>query len=122
MKKMESKKILIIDDDRALVKMMEYFLSQQGFEVTAAFDGEQGLAQLKAQCPHLVILDVHMPKMDGYNFILEAKKITDLKQLPVIVLTAKEGMDDLFLMEGAREYLVKPFQPEWLLEKIKKHL
>ena len=117
-----SQKILIVDDDRVLVKMLENFLQLQGFEVVTAYDGAEGLEKMKAERPHLIILDVLMPKMNGYNFILEAKNIVDLKTVPVLVLTAKEGMNDLFKVEGVREYLIKPFQPEWLLEKMKKYL
>lgn len=116
------KKILIVDDDRVMVKMVENFLQLQGFDVVSASDGEEGLEKLKIERPHMVILDVQMPKMDGYNFILEARNVVDLKNLPILVLTAKDGMDDIFKVEGVREYLVKPFEPESLLAKMKKYL
>ena len=117
-----AKNVLVIDDDRALVKIIDNYLQSQGYSVFSAFDGEEGLAKLKEVNPQLIILDIHMPKMNGYNFILEAKKIINFKSIPIIVLTAKEGMDELFKMEGVQEYLVKPFQPDWLLEKIKKYI
>ena len=116
------KNILVIDDDRALVKIIDNFLQTQGYSVHCAYDGDEGLAKLKELIPQLIILDIHMPRMNGYTFLLEAKKIIDIKSVPVIVLTAKEGMDELFKMEGVQEYLVKPFQPDGLLEKIKKYI
>jgi len=70
--------------------------------------------------PPLVIVDVSMPVMDGYEFVLEKKKIEGVAQTPVIVLTAKEGMSDVFRVEGAREYLLKPFQPAVLLKCIQR--
>ena len=116
------KNLLIVDDDRTLVKILVSYFNSKGFNGQAAFDGEEALMKLKDFQPNMIILDVHMPKMNGYNFILEAKKIIDLKSIPIIVLTAKEGMDDLFKLEGAREYFVKPVQPELLLELVQKYL
>ena len=117
-----SKTILIIDDDRALVKIVDSCLTTEGFKTQIAYDGDEGLAKLKESKPDLIILDIHMPRMNGYNFILEAKKTIDIKTIPIIILTAKEGMDELFKVEGIKEYCVKPFQPEWLMEKIHKHI
>lgn len=113
------KKILIIDDDLTFVKIIEPFLKSQGFEVIVALDGEDGIKKLKLR-PELIILDISMPIMDGYEFVLAKKKIEADKQVPVIVLTAKEGMADIFKVEGAREYLLKPFQPAALLKSIQR--
>jgi CheY-like chemotaxis protein len=113
------KRILIIDDDLTFIKIIEPFLKSQGFEVMVAYDGEEGIKKLKDN-PHLIILDILMPVMDGYQFVIEKKKIEGNKQVPVIVLTAKEGMADVFKVEGAREYLLKPFQPAALLKSIQR--
>jgi len=113
------KKILIIDDDVTFIKIIEPFLQSQGFEVVKAFDGEEGIKKLKEK-PELIILDISMPVMDGYEFVLAKKKIEGDKQVPVIVLTAKEGMADIFKVEGARDYLLKPFQPAALLKCIQR--
>lgn len=113
------KKILLIDDDLTFIKIIEPFLQSQGFEVIVANDGEDGIKKLKMK-PQLIILDILMPVMDGYEFVLEKKKLEGDKQVPIIVLTAKEGMADVFKVEGAREYLLKPFQPAALLKSIQR--
>ncbi len=114
-----SKRILVIDDDLVYINSVEPFLKSQGFEVAIATDGEEGIRKLKIN-PHLIILDIGMPQMDGYEFAREKKKIEGDNQIPVIVLTGKESMADVFKIEGAREYLLKPFQPAALLKSIQR--
>ena len=116
------KKILIIDDDPTTVKMVGSFLIAHGYSVVSAGSGEEGLEQVKTDRPDLIILDIQMPGMNGYTFIFEFKKIADTSTIPVIVLTAKDGMAEIFKVEGVKEYLTKPFQPEALLTKIKKYV
>ncbi len=116
-----SKKILIIDDDPTILRMCESFLSAHGFIVTTAFDGEQGIEKFKAERPDLIVLDVQMPKMNGYTFVFELKKAGGSKT-PIIVLTAKEGMAEIFKVEGVKEYMTKPLKPEVLLANIQKHI
>ena len=115
------KKILVIDDDPTLIKMVQPFLESHGFSVAAAMNGEEGIEKLKSDRPDLIILDVQMPKMNGYTFIFEMKKIGGARSIPIIVLTAKEGMAEIFKVEGVREYITKPFKPEVLLNHINKH-
>lgn len=117
-----SKRILIVDDDHALVKMVEAFLTSHGYAVASACDGEEGVEQVKKQRPDLIVLDVQMPKMNGYTFIFELKKIDGASSIPILVLTAKEGMAEIFKVEGVKEYLIKPFQTEALLASIKKYI
>ena len=117
--KVAPKKILIVDDDVTFIKIIEPFLKSQGFEVVIANDGEDGIKKLKEK-PHLIILDVQMPVMDGYEFVLAKKKVEGDQKVPIIVLTAKEGMAEIFKVEGAREYLLKPFQPAALLKSIQR--
>ena len=117
-----AKKILLIDDDPTLIKLVQPFLESHGFAVTAANDGEEGIEQLKSIRPDLIILDVQMPRMNGYTFIFEMKKLTGSKSIPIIVLTAKEGMAEIFKIEGVKEYVTKPFKPDALLSHINKHL
>ena len=115
------KKILVIDDDPTLIKMIVPFLESHGFRVLTAADGEEGIAILKAGLPDLIILDVQMPRMNGYTFIFEMKKISGTKNIPIIVLTAKEGMAEIFKVEGVKEYVTKPFNAEALLAHVKKY-
>ena len=115
-----AKKILVIDDDPTLIKLLQPFLESHGFSVAAAVDGEDGIAKLKAEKPDLIVLDVQMPRMNGYTFIFEMKKLSGTKSIPIIVLTAKEGMAEIFKVEGVKEYLTKPFKPEVLLNHVNK--
>ncbi|MDE2028207.1 MAG: response regulator [Candidatus Omnitrophica bacterium] len=115
------KRILIIDDDVTFIKIIEPFLKSQGFDVLTANNGAEGIKKLKSK-PHLIVLDIQMPVMDGYEFILEKKKVQEVEHVPVIVLTAREGMSEMFKVEGAREYLLKPFQPNALLKSIQRCL
>ena len=114
-----AKKILVIDDDPTFIKTIEPFLLSQGFDVMVAYDGEQGLKKL-AWKPQLIVLDLQMPVMDGYEFVLAKKNVEGAQEIPVIVLTARPGMSELLKIAGAREYLLKPFQPASLLKSIQR--
>lgn len=116
------KRILIIDDDQGLLKLMAAFLTSHGYQVATAADGEEGLEAIRQQKPDLIVLDVQMPRMNGYTFVFEMKKIEDAKNIPIVVLTAKEGMAEIFKVEGVKEYVIKPFQTEALLATIKKYV
>ncbi|MBF0489257.1 MAG: response regulator transcription factor [Candidatus Omnitrophica bacterium] len=117
-----SKKILLVDDDPTLIKLVQSFLESQGYKVSVAGDGQTGIELAQKDTPDLIVLDVSMPRMNGYTFIFELKKIKSSKAIPIIVLTAKEGMAEIFKVEGVREYITKPFKPEVLLTAIKKHV
>jgi DNA-binding response OmpR family regulator len=116
-----SKKILIVDDDPDLLRMVTMRLEANQYEVITAYDGEEGLEKVKAENPDLIILDIVMPKLDGYSFVQEIKK-TEHKTIPIIILTAKEEMEDIFKMEGISDYIIKPFDPEELALLLRKHL
>lgn len=119
---MEKKTILVVDDDPIIARMIKSRLEANRYSVVVAQDGDEGLQKLESQKPDLVVLDIIMPKIDGYTFVREMKKKEELKQTPVIILTAKGGMKDLFEVEGVIDYVLKPYEPEELLEKIRKHL
>ena len=70
----------------------------------------------------MILLDVQMPKMNGYTFVHECKKIQAAANIPIIVLTAKQGMSEIFKVEGVKEYITKPFAMEKLLEQVKKYI
>ncbi len=116
------KSILVVDDDPTLVKVVKPFLESQDYSVTIANNGEEGLEKVTEKLPNLIVLDVQMPKMNGYTFVFELKKIKNADKIPVIVLTSKEGMSEIFKLEGVKEYILKPFKPEVLLQAINKHL
>ena len=115
---MSKKKILVIDDELELVDMLKIRLEANNYEVVAAVDGEEGMEKAKSEKPDLIILDIMMPKKDGYTFIKEMRTEQGIKSTPVIILTAKEKMKDLFAIEGVKDYIVKPFESAELLEKI----
>jgi CheY-like chemotaxis protein len=117
-----AKKILIVDDDRINLMLIQTRLQEAGYQVFESYDGEEGLMKAKAEKPDLIILDVEMPKMNGYAFMLEMKKDEYLKRIPTIVLTAHTDMQPIFHRKGIKEYLVKPIMSEQLMEKINKYL
>lgn len=116
-----SKKILIVDDDVASLKLLEAFLAGKGFEVQVAVDGVEGLEKVSQGRPNLVLLDVMMPRMDGYGFVREIKKNIEFRSIPIVVLTAREMMRDVFVQEGIKDYIVKPYDPEELLKTLLKY-
>lgn len=114
-----AKKILVIDDEPDFVEMLKMKLEASGYEVLAAFDGSEGLKKTREEPPDLILLDIMMPHKDGYTFLLELKKDEAMRSIPVIVLTAKPGMEDIFQLEGVSGYIMKPFKSAELLPKIK---
>src|SRR3989338_2274241 len=118
----DGKRILIIDDDPVITLMLKSNLEKSGYQVVTAADGLAGLAKYLSKNPDLIILDILMPKMDGYTFVQEFKKIGSLQATPIIILTSVESIQDIFAIEGINDYIVKPFQTEDLLKKIEKHL
>lgn len=111
-------KILVVDDDIEICKLIEMFLEKERFKVVKAYDGEKAIEVFKKEMPKLVILDIMLPKMDGYDVCREIKKISDI---PIIMLTAKGETFDkvLGLRLGADDYIVKPFDPEELIARIR---
>ena len=117
-----AKKILVVDDEEKLISNLKVFLEINGYEVTTAANGQEGLDAARKEKPDLVISDVMMPKMDGYTMLKEFKFTEGLENVPVIMLTAKDGLSDLCEIEGAAQFLVKPFELNMLLEVVKKYL
>lgn len=116
--------VLIIDDDELLITLLEHKLGQRGLKVRSAVDGQEGLLAAIDDRPDLVVLDVMMPTMDGFEVLRRMKETAETKDIPVIMLSAKRLEDDVVngLNLGAADYLVKPFMPEELLLKIQRHL
>jgi len=117
-----SKKVLVIDDDTATLKLLQVFLSAKDLEVHTAEDGIDALEKMKKMTPDLIVLDVMMPKMDGYGFLREIKKEPKFRLTPVIVLTAREMMREIFVQEGIRDFVTKPYDPEELYKTVSKYL
>jgi CheY-like chemotaxis protein len=115
-------KILIIDDDRINTALVKFMLAERCYEVICAEDGEKGLEKVKTEKPDLIILDIKMPRMNGYEFMTELKSMQGFLITPVIMLTAHENLEDIFMMEGVSGYFVKPVDLNALLKKIEKCL
>jgi len=115
---MEKTKILIVDDDRNICELLRLYLEKEGYETALAYDGEQALDKFNSQKPALVLLDVMMPKLDGWEV---CRRIRASSQVPVIMLTAKgETFDKVLGLElGADDYIVKPFDTKEVVARIK---
>ncbi|MFH1359952.1 MAG: response regulator [Candidatus Omnitrophota bacterium] len=116
-----NKKILIIDDDPTVVKLIKTRLEANGYGAIVAKDGREGLHQAKTHKPDLILLDVLMPDIDGYTLVKELKKDEELRTIPVIIITIKEQLQDLFKQEGVKDYLVKPINTQELLAKVRNY-
>ena len=119
------KKILFIEDESALQETFKDFLDQEGYQMVSALDGEIGLRLAKIEKPDLILLDLILPKKDGFEVLEELKKEEGTKDIPVIVLTHLEEMEDVqkAIELGARDYLVKAnYSLKDVVEKIKKAL
>jgi two-component system alkaline phosphatase synthesis response regulator PhoP/two-component system response regulator VicR len=116
-----SKRVLIVDDEEVIRKFLKIHLAKLGYEVTEAADGEQAIEQLGKDDFDLLICDIMMPKKDGWEVIKEAKSNPKTKNLPVIVLTAKNEDSDMFKGYdlGANYYMTKPFTKAQLLYGLK---
>ncbi|OEU49290.1 MAG: hypothetical protein BA872_07215 [Desulfobacterales bacterium C00003060] len=118
-------KILLVDDDLDFCEATKLLLESKGYEVVVAYDGKEGLEKVRAEKPDLVILDVMMPEMNGYDVCVVIKADTELKKTPVILLT---GVDQAFfrttytramgLMTEADDYIAKPVEPGELVERV----
>jgi len=113
-----SKKILLVDDDLGFTKLVNSRLSKKGFKIEAAIDGEIGLKKVSIFKPDLIILDVEMPVMNGYSFMMNLKGMKDYHAVPVIVLTGHADKQAIFELQDVKGYLVKPVDFDALFEKI----
>ncbi len=113
--------ILVCDDEKEIVDAIEIYLTQEGFHVLKAYDGQQALKILQEEEVHLLILDLMMPKMDGIHAIM---KIREDSSIPIIILSAKTEDTDkvLGLNVGADDYVAKPFNPLELIARVKSQI
>jgi DNA-binding response OmpR family regulator len=110
--------ILVVDDEKRLVSLVESYLTQEGYRVVTAYNGKEALAVAKKENPDLIILDIMMPEMNGYDFMRIHRAEHDT---PIIMLTAKVEDDDkiIGLELGADDYVVKPFKPRELMARVR---
>jgi len=112
-----AKKILVVDDEQNIIKVLQARLEAEGYEVVTASDGEEALQKVGTEKPNLIILDIMMPKIDGFEVCRRLKRDETFQHIPVVMLTAlgqaaniKEGME-----KGADAYIAKPFNTVALL-------
>lgn len=120
----EKKKILVVEDSPTTRKVISITLGQRGYEIIEARDGLEALGRLNEERPDLILLDIILPKMDGYKILSIIKDNSLFKDIPVIMLTSKDGMISKWKgrRAGATAYLTKPFNPEKLVKVIEKYL
>ena len=109
----EKRKVLVVDDEPDVLLLCRVNLEFEGYEVVEASDGERAMEQVRAERPDIVLLDVMMPKMDGWQVLAAIKDDPELKDIPVVMLTAKVQDQDQIRgwSSGAAEYITKPFSP-----------
>ena len=118
---MSKEKVLIIEDEKDLVKMLDYNLRKEGFRIFSANNGEDGLDMARRENPDLILLDLMLPEMDGLDVCKAVKNDAKTTHIPIIILTAKAQESDkvVGLELGADDYVTKPFSPRELIARIK---
>ena len=117
----ERKKILVVDDEPPVIRSLDFIFSREGYAVTKAEDGEKAIDLVKKSKPDLMFLDVMMPKKNGYEVCQEIKNNPSLKDIYIIILTAKGSESDREkgISMGADEVITKPFSPVKVVAKVK---
>ncbi len=121
---MQKKKILVVDDEIDLVKTIQFSLELEGYKVLVSYNGEDALTQARKENPDLILLDIMLPKLDGYKVCRLLKFDEQYKHIPILMMTAKTQEKDKLMGKetGANEYITKPFDMEELMGKIKAYL
>ncbi|HAR50228.1 chemotaxis protein CheY [Smithella sp. SCADC] len=116
--------ILVIEDNEQNLYLMRFLLEKNGFTVVEATDGEKGVEMAKETKPHLILLDIQLPRMDGYAVAREIRKNDELSATPIVAVTsyAMVGDRERVLAAGADGYIEKPIDPEKFIEQIKEHI
>ena len=119
-----TKRIVLAEDEPQIAKLVEFKLKKEGYQVTWKENGEEALKAIKEEKPDLILLDVMMPVMDGYEVLRRLKEDENLKSIPVIMLTARAQEKDVVkgIDMGAEDYITKPFHPAELLARVKRIL
>ena len=118
------KRILIVEDEQDIVESLKFVLEVSGFTCYCAYNGEDGLRMAKELSPDLIILDVMMPKINGYKISRLLKYDKKYKDIPIIMVTARSQEEDKLIGEetGADEYITKPFDLDFVVRRVQAHL
>ena len=117
-----SKRVLIAEDEPHIVESLSFVLQRKGYEVEAVFDGETALAQLRSHRPDVMILDVMLPRVNGFEVLKQVKSDAALHSVPVIILTAKGQAQDRRMAEeiGADGFMTKPFSNQEVIDEVRR--
>lgn len=117
-------KILVVDDEPPILRLMEFILAREGHQMLVAVNGEEALAQVAEHKPDLILLDIMMPRIDGYEVVRRLRADPDHAAIPIIMLSAKAQDADVQkgVDVGVNEYVTKPFSPPHLVEVVNKYL
>ena len=121
----DTKRIIYIEDEQEMIDLVRLILSRKGYQVKGAIGGQEGLDLVRAESPDLVLLDLMMPDMDGWEVYQQMKAGTTTRGIPVIVITAKaQNIDKVLGVHIAKvdDYISKPFSPQQLIESVEKVL
>lgn len=115
---MKKKRILIVEDEESIANIEKTYLERSGYEVSVAYDGKTGLEKFQMTSPHLIVLDLMLPRMSGEEVLQRIRLTSDI---PVIIVSAKVAEEDRIqgLRQGADDYLIKPFSARELVERVK---
>lgn len=118
------KRILVVEDSPAYLQMMREALESRGYTIFTAEDGEQAIEQARLHAPDLILLDVVLPKKNGYQVCRQLKNETGLKQIPIVMVSSKTQEFDRYwgLKQGADGYITKPFEPGTLVAEVESRL
>ena len=118
------KKILIVEDEPHISNLVRFILEKNGFKVLQAFVGQEGLEMAKREKPHLIILDVMMPNMDGFEVAKRLTSMKETKNIPIIMLSSAAQFKHKMkgIESGALDYITKPFDNEELVAKVKEYI
>lgn len=118
------KKILVVEDEPHISKLVKFILEKNGFEVLQAFVGQEGIEMAKSKKPDLVILDVMMPNMDGFEVAKRLTRMKETKDVPIIMLSSAAQFKDkmMGIESGAVDYITKPFDNDELIAKVKEYI
>ncbi|MFA6350234.1 MAG: response regulator [Candidatus Omnitrophota bacterium] len=119
-----AKKILIIDDEKDAVDFVACRLEASGYQVVSAYDGADGLKKAVDQKPNLILLDLMMPGIDGFEVLRRLKMDDHARNIPVIIFTCRGESDSIFRAQdlGSVDYIIKPFESQELLDLVKRHI
>ncbi|MFV2082102.1 MAG: response regulator transcription factor [bacterium] len=119
-----NKTVLVVEDKASLTQMLQFLFLSRGLDVEIAYDGVEAMEKVSTLRPNLILLDIMMPKMDGFEVLEKLKESPDTAGIPVIMLTARKSREDMQRARelGAVEYITKPFKAVEVVDKVLRHL